>query len=281
MFTHFLELHGDRWGGDDRAIIGGLADFDGNPVMIVAQERGATPAEVTASNGGMAFPGGYRKAMRLMELAAKFGLPVITLVDCPNAQASSESEHRGIAYALANNLAGMANLPTPIISAIIGQGGSGGAVALAVADRVLMMEHAIYSVISPEGAASILYRNVERANDVAASLKLTAQDLFAQGIIDAVVPEPEGGAHTDPEAACAALQMHLRAELRELRAIAPQRLVAMRYDRYRHIGHVGVHWHEVAGRAIRGAAGIAGRLFTRARRRMADEPPIPQAPAQT
>jgi acetyl-CoA carboxylase carboxyl transferase alpha subunit/acetyl-CoA carboxylase carboxyl transferase beta subunit len=263
MCTHFLELHGDRWGGDDRAIIGGLAELDGQTVVIVAHDRGATPEESAASHGGMAFPEGYRKALRLMQLAAKFGHSVITLVDCPNAQASYESEHRGIAHALANNLAGMSSLPTPIVSVIIGQGGSGGAVALAVADRVLMLEHAIYSVISPEGAASILYRDVARAEAVAEVLKLTAHDLLELGIIDVVVPEPVGGAHIDPDAAATTLKTHLLAALREARAVPSRRLLATRYERYRHIGYVGVHWRTLAGNVFRRAVGFMMPLLPR------------------
>jgi acetyl-CoA carboxylase carboxyl transferase beta subunit/acetyl-CoA carboxylase carboxyl transferase alpha subunit len=263
MCTQFLELHGDRWGGDDHAIVGGPAELDGQTVFMIAQDRGATPEEAVVSHGGMAFSYGYRKALRLMRLAAKFGIPVVTLVDTPNAQASFESEHSGIAYALANSLAGMSSLPTPIVSVIIGQGGSGGAVALAVADRVLMLEHAIYSVISPEGAASILYRDVERASTVAESLKLAAHDLLRLGIIDAVVPEPAGGAHSDADAAAATLKVFVCDALRELRAIPTQRLVAMRYEKYRHIGRVGVSWRGLARRAFRRAARFVVRLKPR------------------
>jgi len=272
MCTQFLELHGDRWGGDDPAIVGGPAELDGQTVFMIAQERGATPEEAAASHGGMAFAQGYRKALRLMRLAAKFGIPVVTLVDTPNAQASFESEQSGIAYALANSLAGMSSLPTPIVAVIIGQGGSGGAVALAVADRVLMLEHAIYSVISPEGAASILYRDVERAATVAEALKLAAHDLLKLGIIDTVVPEPAGGAHSDPDAAADTLKVLLCQALREISAVPPQRLVAMRYDKYRHIGRVGVGWRSLAGRAIGRAAGFVARLVPKRSRPEAETP---------
>ncbi|HEY2647175.1 MAG TPA: acetyl-CoA carboxylase carboxyltransferase subunit alpha/beta, partial [Candidatus Acidoferrales bacterium] len=166
MASRFLELHGDRWSGDDPAIVGGIAEMDGETVIMIGQERGASPEEKIASNDGKAYTEGYRKSFRLMRLASKFKIPVITLVDCPNAQASYESEHRGIAYALARNIAAMSTLPTPIVSAIIGEGGSGGALAIGVADRVLMLENAIYSVISPEGAAAILYRDAGKAEAV-------------------------------------------------------------------------------------------------------------------
>jgi acyl-CoA carboxylase subunit beta len=261
MTSRFLELHGDRWGGDDPAIIGGLAEINGDTVVLIAQERGGTPAEKEASHGGMAYPEGYRKSLRLMQLAAKFGIPVVTLIDCPNAQASYESEHRGIANALARNLAGMAGLPTPIVSAIIGEGGSGGALALGVADRVLMLEHAIYSVISPEGAAAILYRDAGRAEAVSEVLKLTAHDLHKLGIIDVVVPEPKGGAHLDPDSAAAALRSHLLAALSEIRNIPTRRLLADRYEKFRHIGRGGVYWREFVRGEIREAFGVLARLL--------------------
>jgi acetyl-CoA carboxylase carboxyl transferase alpha subunit len=262
MTAHFLELHGDRWNGDDPAIIGGLAELDGQTVVIVAQERGGTPEEKEVSHRGMAFPEGYRKTQRLMQLAAKFGLPVVALIDCPNAQASYESEHRGIAHALASNLAKMSSLPTAIVSVIIGEGGSGGALALGVADRVLMLEHAIYSVISPEGAASILYRDVAHAEAVAEKLKLTAHDLLALGIIDVVVPEPEGGAHLNPDAAATALKSHLLAALHLVcSTVSPRRLVATRYEKYRHIGRMGVYWRERVRGAISDGFGVLAGLL--------------------
>jgi acyl-CoA carboxylase subunit beta len=265
MTDHFLELHGDRWGGDDPAIMGGLAELGGQTVVIVAQERGGTPQEKEASHRGMAFPEGYRKAQRLMQLAAKFGLPVVTLIDCPNAQVSHESEQRGIAHALASTLVKMSSLPTAIVSVILGEGGSGGALALGVADRVLMLEHAIYSVISPEGAASILYRDVARVETVSESLKLTAHDLLALGIIDVVVPEPEGGAHLNPDAAASTLKSYLLAALREVcRTVSQRRLVAARYEKYRDIGSVGLYWREqVRGAISNGLEVVAGLLRER------------------
>jgi acetyl-CoA carboxylase carboxyl transferase subunit beta len=259
--SRFLELHGDRWGGDDPAIIGGLAELDGQTVLIIAQERGGTPEEKSASHGGMAFPEGYRKSLRLMQLAAKFGIPVVTLIDCPGAQASYESEHRGIAHALARNLAGMAGLPTPIVAVIIGEGGSGGALALGVADRILMLEHAIYSVISPEGAAAILYRDAARAEAVSEVLKLTAQDLLKLGIIDVVVPEPAGGAHLDPDSAAAALKNHLLIALRAVRKERTPRLLAARYKKFRQIGRGGVYWRELVRGEVNDAFDLLLRLL--------------------
>jgi acetyl-CoA carboxylase carboxyl transferase beta subunit/acetyl-CoA carboxylase carboxyl transferase alpha subunit len=242
--TRFLELHGDRWSGDDPAIVGGLGQLNGQTVIMVGHDRGGTPEEKAASHDGKAYSEGYRKSLRLMRLAAKFRIPVVTLVDCPNAQSSYESEHRGIAHALARNLATMANLPTPIVSVIIGEGGSGGALALGVADRVLMLEHAIYSVISPEGAAAILYRDAGRAEVVSEVLKLTARDLHSLGIIDTVVPEPEGGAHLDPAATAEALKRHVLDALRAFSDVPTRQLLDNRYKKYRHIGQGGTFWRE-------------------------------------
>lgn len=266
MTNRFLELHGDRWNGDDPAIIGGLGKLDGRTVLMIGQERGSTPEEKVAANNGMAFAEGYRKSLRLMQLAAKFDIPVVTLVDCPNAQSSFEAEHHGIANALARNLAGMSNLPTPIVSAIIGQGGSGGALALGVADRVLMLEHAIYSVISPEGAAAILYRDAKQAEVVSEGLKLTAHDLHKLGIIDTVVPEPEGGGHLDPAAAADALKGHLIAALREVSDVPARRLLANRYKKYRNIGQGGIYWRELVRAQVRDALGFLMPRASRTRR---------------
>jgi acetyl-CoA carboxylase carboxyl transferase beta subunit/acetyl-CoA carboxylase carboxyl transferase alpha subunit len=256
MTNRFLELHGDRWNGDDPAIIGGLGKLDGRVVLMIGQERGGTQEEKVAANHGMAFAEGYRKSLRLMQLAAKFSIPVVTLVDCPNAQSSFEAEHHGIAHALARNLAGMSNLPTPIISVVIGQGGSGGALALGVADRVLMLEHAIYSVISPEGAAAILYRDAKQAEVVSEGLKLTAHDLRKLGIIDTVVPEPEGGSHVDPAAAADVLKGYLVAALGEVSDTPTRRLLAQRYKKYRNIGKGGVYWRELVRTQVRDAFGF-------------------------
>jgi acyl-CoA carboxylase subunit beta len=268
MTNRFLELHGDRWNGDDPAIIGGLGKLDGRTVLMIGQERGGTTEEKAAANNGMAFSEGYRKSMRLMQLAAKFDIPVVTLVDCPNAQSSFEAEHRGIAHALARNLAGMSNLPTPIVSAIIGQGGSGGALALGVADRVLMLEHAIYSVISPEGAAAILYRDAKQAEVVSEGLKLTAHDLLRLGIIDAVIPEPGEGGHLDPAGVADALKRHLIAALREVSEVPTRRLLANRYKKYRNIGQGGIYWRELVRTQVRDAFGFLMPRASRTRRQI-------------
>jgi len=261
--ANFLELHGDRWGGDDPAIIGGLAEIDQQTVMIVAQERGGSASEKQSCHGGSSFPEGYRKASRLMRLAAKFGVPVVTFIDTPGAQATFDSEARGIAHAIANSLAVMAGLKTPIVAVNIGEGGSGGALALGVADRVLMLEHSIYSVISPEGAASILYRDVTQAEDVSERLKLTGRDLLRLGVIDKLVPEPKGGAHLDPTAAAATVKLHLNVALQEIRRIPTQVLLNKRYEKFRNIGKGGVYWQEeirmLLGDFVRGLFSSSGR----------------------
>ena len=268
MASRFLELHGDRWSGDDPAVVGGIAELDGETVIIIGQERGATPEEKVKSNDGKAYSEGYRKSLRLMRLASKFKIPVITLVDCPNAQASYESEHRGIAYSLARNLATMANLPTPIVSAIIGEGGSGGALAMGVADCVLMLENAIYSVISPEGAAAILYRDAGKAEEVSDVLKLTAQDLHSLGIIDIVVPESEGGAHLDPAAAAATLKAHLLAALHPLTELPMRQLLDNRYKKYRHIGEEGKYWREQVRSGISDVFGLLAYAVSKVEKSM-------------
>ena len=245
LFTRFVELHGDRYFGDDPAIVSGLGEFGEQTVMVIAQERGRSPEERELRRRGMALPEGYRKALRMMHLAAKFHLPVITLIDTPGAYPGPEAEQRGIAQALARNLQGMAVLPTPVVAAVIGEGGSGGALSLGVADRVLMLEHAIYSVIAPEGAAAILWRDAAKAAQVAEALKITASDLLRLGIIDAVVPEPRGGAHTDPDLAARHLRAALARATRALRGVRIPVLLRRRAQKYRHIGRVGVYWRQV------------------------------------
>lgn len=250
LFTGFVELHGDRYYGDDPAIVTGLGEFGDQTVMVVAHERGRTAEEQEFRRRGMAMPEGYRKALRMMRLAAKFRLPVVTMVDTPGAYPGPEAEQRGIAQALASNLREMSVLPTPIVSVVIGEGGSGGALSLAVADRVLMLEHAIYSVISPEGAAAILWRDASRAPEVAQGLKITAADLLRLGIIDEVVPEPPHGAHADHEQAAHLLRGTLSRALRRLRRLAPASLLRRRARKYREIGRVGVYWRQVVRREM-------------------------------
>jgi acetyl-CoA carboxylase carboxyl transferase alpha subunit/acetyl-CoA carboxylase carboxyl transferase beta subunit len=241
-FDGFLELHGDRGSGDDPAVVAGLGEVDGHTVLVVAQERGRTPEEQQVRRRGMAMPEGFRKACRVMELASKFRVPLVTLVDTPGAYPGPESERRGIAAAIAECLSTMVALPVPTVAVVIGEGGSGGALALATADRVLMLEHAVYSVISPEGAAAILYRNAGRAPEVAEALHLTSADLLRLGVADRVVPEPPGGAHADPERAAQLVRDHLVDALRELGALPQRRRLRDRYRRYRHVGQVGAYW---------------------------------------
>ncbi|MBI3974870.1 MAG: acetyl-CoA carboxylase carboxyltransferase subunit alpha [Armatimonadetes bacterium] len=272
LIVRFVELHGDREEGDDPAVVGGLGEVAGLTVVVIGHERGRTPAERERRRAGMAVPQGYRKALRLMHLAAKFGLPVLTLVDTPGAYPGFESERQGIWQVLARNLAAMASLPTPIVTVVIGEGGSGGALALGLADRVLMLEHAIYSVISPEGAAAILYRDAGRAEEVAAALKLTARDLHRLGIIDAVIPEPPGGAHVDPDAMAAVLRHHLVVALRGLGRLPPRKLLRARQQKYRHIGRVGAYWREVVRTEMQD---LLEALETRLLRRAGEHPARP------
>jgi acetyl-CoA carboxylase carboxyl transferase alpha subunit/acetyl-CoA carboxylase carboxyl transferase beta subunit len=246
MIASLVELHGDRQSGDDPSIVGGLGEIDGQPVVVIGQERGAWPERPAGPHQGMPLPEGYREALRLMQLAGKFGLPVLTLVDTPGAYPGYPAELRGIAPALAANLQAMALLPTPLVAVVIGEGGSGGALALAVADRVFMLEHAFYSVISPEAAAAILYRDATKAPEVAAALKLTASDLLRLGVIDGIVPEPAGGAHTDHDAAAAAVRRYVVSALAELGRVPPHRLVERRYRKYRTMGQFGGAWRDVA-----------------------------------
>ncbi|MBI2863730.1 MAG: acetyl-CoA carboxylase carboxyltransferase subunit beta [Chloroflexi bacterium] len=249
MMSSFVELHGDRLFGDDGAVVCGLADLSGEAVVVVGQERGHGEEDVKR-NQGRAYPEGYRKAQRAMNLAAKFGLPVITFVDTPGAYPGLESEERGIAMSLASSLALMSDLPTPILSAIIGEGGSGGALALGLADRVYMLENAIYSVIAPEGAAAILYRDAAKAPEVAPALKMTAYDCKLLGVVDMVVPEPPGGTHLDHDGAARQLKTHLLDGLLDLRKSSPQNLVKARYEKYRRIGEYNSYFRSAVAREI-------------------------------
>ena len=238
LFEDFLELHGDRLYGDDPAIVGGLARFAGRSVVVVGHQKGRETREKLARNFGMPHPEGYRKALRLMRLAEKFGKPVITLIDTPGAYPGIGAEERGQAEAIARNLRAMAALRVPIVAVVTGEGGSGGAMAIGVGDRILMLEYAVYSVISPEGCAAILWGDAARAPEAAEILKLTARDLLRLGVIDAVVPEPPGGAHRDWEGAAAALRAALLEHLAALEGRPPEALVRERYEKYRRLGVV-------------------------------------------
>ena len=230
-FTDFQELHGDRNFADDQSIVGGLARFGGEPCVVLGHQKGRDTRERTARNFGMPRPEGYRKALRLMRMAEKFALPVFTFIDTPGAYPGIDAEERGQSEAIGRNIFEMARLRTPIISTIIGEGGSGGALAIAVADQVLMLEHAIYSVISPEGCASILWKTSDKAQDAAEALGITAERLKALGMVDAIVPEPLGGAQSNHTAATAALAPALAAARAQLAALSTDELLERRYQR--------------------------------------------------
>jgi len=232
----FSELHGDRQFNDDRALVGGTAFFDGHAVMIIAQQKGRDPKERIIRNFGMPQPEGYRKALRIMRLAEKFGLPVLSFIDTPGAFPGVGSEERHVSEAIAVNLREMAMLRTPTISVVVGEGGSGGALGIGVTDRVLMFENSYYSVITPEGCAAILWKDGSAAPRAAEALKVDADDLEKLGAVDEVIPEPLGGAHNDPPQAAATLKYSLHKHLNDLRALDLDALLETRYERYRHIG---------------------------------------------
>ncbi len=232
----FVPLAGDRAFAEDAAVVGGFARIDGRKVMLIGHEKGEDTASRLRHNFGMAKPEGYRKAIRLMQLADRFSLPVVTLVDTPGAFPGVEAEERGQAEAIARSTEECLQLSVPIVAAIVGEGGSGGAVAIATANRVLMFEHAIYSVISPEGCASILWRTADKAADAAEAMRITANDLQALGVIDRIVPEPVGGAHRDPETAIANLKSALVEELDGCSAMKPKQLLQQRRSKYLAIG---------------------------------------------
>jgi acetyl-CoA carboxylase carboxyl transferase subunit alpha len=236
LFTDFVELHGDRAFSDDHAIVAGMAWFDGDPVMVVGQQKGRDTKQRMLRNFGYAHPEGYRKAMRLMKLAAKFKRPIIALLDTPGAWHGKDAEERGQGRAIASNLMEMSRLGVPVIAVVLGEGGSGGALALGVGNRVYMLENSVYSVISPESCAAIIYRDSAQAPAAAASLKMTAPDLLKLGLIDGIVPEPGVGAHADPDAAAEALRATLRSALAELRGKTSQQLIDERYDKFRAMG---------------------------------------------
>ncbi|HLF15242.1 MAG TPA: acetyl-CoA carboxylase carboxyltransferase subunit alpha [Bacteroidota bacterium] len=236
MTADFVELHGDRSFSDDRAIVGGFARLGSHPVMIIGHQKGRDTKSNVYRNFGMPNPEGYRKALRLMKLAAKFDRPVITLLDTPGAFPGLEAEERGQAQAIAQNLIEMSRLPVPIVVVIIGEGASGGALGIGIGDRVLMLENTWYSVISPESCSSILWRSWDFKEQAAEALKLTAPDLLHQGIIDRIVPEPLGGAHRNPQQAAEILKETLLAELKKLLRIKPQKLIHMRVEKFGKMG---------------------------------------------
>jgi acetyl-CoA carboxylase carboxyl transferase subunit alpha len=236
LIDDFVELHGDRLYGDDAAIVGGVGRFEGHPVLLVGHQKGRDTRDKIARNFGMPHPEGYRKALRLMRLAARFGRPIVTLIDTPGAYPGIGAEERGQAQAIATNLREMAGLATPIVAVVTGEGGSGGALAIGVADRILMLEYAVYSVISPEGCAAILWGDAARATEAAQLMRMTAPELMRLGVIDAIIPEPPGGAHRNWESAAASLRAILREHLREVGARTPTALLAERFEKFRRIG---------------------------------------------
>jgi acetyl-CoA carboxylase carboxyl transferase subunit alpha len=258
MADEVIELHGDRAFGDDPAMVAGFARLDGRRVAFAGQQKGADTDENIRRNFGMPHPEGYRKAMRVMELAERFGLPIVTFVDVPGAHPGPESEERGIAEAIARSIGLMSRLRTPIVAVITGEGGSGGALAIAVGDVVIALENAVYSVISPEGCASILWRTAEEAPTAALAMRMSAQDQLELGVVDRVVPEPGEGAHADPRETARRLRSVIIGELDRLGAFAPDELVETRYRRYRAIGP----YTEVAAPAVAPppSRGIADRV---------------------
>jgi acetyl-CoA carboxylase carboxyl transferase subunit alpha len=240
LFTHFVELHGDRHFGDDPAVIAGFARFEGRACAVFGHQKGKDTKENLTRNFGMPNPEGFRKAARLMELAARFGVPIFTFVDTPGAYPGIEAEERGQYEAIASSIALMTELPVPILTVVIGEGGSGGALGIAVGDRVMMLENSVYSVISPEGCATILWRDASKAEQAAASLGLTSDVLSRLGLVDEVIKEPMGGAHRDIQATFKAVRACLVRHLRDLLEIEAEALVDMRYAKYRNMGRIGV-----------------------------------------
>jgi acetyl-CoA carboxylase carboxyl transferase subunit alpha len=233
MFTDFIELHGDRGFGDDKALIAGLGKFRGRPVAVIGQQKGKDTKQRVVRNFGQPKPEGYRKALRVMQLAAKFGRPIITFIDTPGAYPGIDAEERGQGEAIARNLREMARLPVPIIVTVTGEGGSGGALAIAVGDRVNILENGFYSVISPEGCASIIWRDASKAETAAIAMKIMANDLKELGIVDEIIPEPDGGAHGDYEGAAKLLGDVLERQLLVLSSQSPRELISSRYEKFR------------------------------------------------
>jgi len=240
LFTEYTPLAGDRNFADDHAIMGGLARLNDRPVVVIGQEKGSDTKSRIEHNFGMARPEGYRKAIRLMDLASRFGLPIITLVDTPGAYPGKGAEERGQAEAIARSTEKCLQVGVPVISAIIGEGGSGGAVALATADRILMLEHSVYSVITPEGCASILWKDAEKMREAAEAMRLTAQDLLKLGVIDQIIAEPRGGAQRDRAAAIAAVGKALVESLEKLEGTSPEKLIAARRKKFLDMGRKGL-----------------------------------------
>jgi acetyl-CoA carboxylase carboxyl transferase subunit alpha len=236
LMEDWIELHGDRVFGDDKAIVGGLATFEGEPVVVIGHQKGRDTRENIARNFGMPHPEGYRKALRLMQLASKFGKPIITFIDTPGAYPGLGAEERGQAEAIARNLREMAGLTSAVICVVTGEGGSGGALAIGVGNRVLMLEYAIYSVISPEGCAAILWGDGAKAPEAAEIMRVTSPDLLKLGVIDAIVPEPVGGAHRNWEATAASLRAVLRDHLWQLKSRSETELIEERQEKFRRIG---------------------------------------------
>jgi acetyl-CoA carboxylase carboxyl transferase subunit alpha len=241
LVTDFEELHGDRCFSDDAAIVGGLARLEGRPLVVIGHQKGRDTREKVRRNFGMPRPEGYRKALRLMRLAERFHLPLITLIDTPGAYPGVGAEERGQSEAIARNLYEMARLKTPIVSVVIGEGGSGGALAIGVCDRLLMLQYATYSVISPEGCASILWRSADKASEAAQAMGITAESLNRQGLVDEIVPEPLGGAHRDVDEMAKSLKSALVSSLDKLSSVPLERLLEQRYDRLMHYGEFEEH----------------------------------------
>jgi acetyl-CoA carboxylase carboxyl transferase subunit alpha len=272
-FSDFSELHGDRLYADDHAVVGGFARLEGHRVVVIGTQKGRDTKENIRRNFGSAMPEGYRKALRLMKLAEKFGLPVISLVDTPGAFPGIGAEERHIGEAIAVNLREMMLLETPMISAVIGEGGSGGALGIGVADRVLILEDAYYSVISPEGCAAILWKERSAAAKAAEALKISAKELLALGLVDEIVPEPPGGAHNDPAAAAAALKAALLRNLEELNKLPGGDRLKLRYDKFRAYGR----FTEKIEKPAMGAAASVAAAVTRAIEEANKVPPLPPA----
>lgn len=233
MFTDFIELHGDRGFSDDKALVAGLAKFRGRPTAVIGQQKGRDTKQRVIRNFGQPKPEGYRKALRVMQLAAKFGLPIFTFIDTPGAYPGIDAEERGQGEAIARNLREMARLPVPVIVTVTGEGGSGGALAIAIGDRVNILENGFYSVISPEGCASIIWRDSTKAETAAIAMKIMANDLKELGIVDEIIPEPDGGAHSDHEGAAKRLGDVLERQLLTLSSQSPRELVSSRYEKFR------------------------------------------------